>query len=307
MPTATSSPPALPRTRVDFSCRLPVYSRDGVQISDAFVAFPELATTPAGQGGFYYDQPVGRWVPVPRQAVSPDGRQYAYAEGWSADSPAAPRVHIVDASTGTDLRVVAMPDAQPYTVVDYAASGVYLVIGAGGTAPGVWKIDPARGSLTKVSSSLYQPAGPGFFGVVDRRDPSPYKSAISGQEQPDRIDRRDASGRVVTWLYQPGHGLAWVTMPGPALLVMARSRDETQRAEQVEYRLVSAANRSTTLAAYSGGDPSPYRDLEDGFPSAVADAHGVWIGSASTLYLVTLEGLLLRVLDQPAYPAGACA
>jgi hypothetical protein len=283
-----------------------VYSRDGAQVNDAFIDFPNLTTTPAGQGGYYYDQPVGRWVPVTRQTVSPDGRRYAYTEGWTADSPAAPRAHIVDASTGTDLRVVTMPDAQPYAVVDYTASGVYLVIRAEATAPGVWRIDPAKGSVAKVSSGYYQPAGPGFVGAVDRRDPNPYKSAVNGQEQPDRIDRRDASGRVVTWFYQPGHGLGWVAMPGPALLVMGRSRDETQRAEQVEYWLVTAPNRSTVLATYSGGDPSPYRDLEDGFLSAVADAHGVWIGSASTLYLVTPEGVLLRVLDQPAYPAGVC-
>lgn len=307
MPTATSSPPTLPRTRVQFTCRLPVYSRDGAQTIDAFVDFPDLTTTPAGQGGYYYDRSVGRWVPVMRQAVSTDESRYAYAEGWSADSPAAPRVHIVDASNGTDVRVVAMPDAQPYVVVDYTASGVYLVIRVEATAPGVWRIDPGKGSVAKVSSGYYQRAGPGFIGAVDRRDASPYKSAVNGQEQPDRIDRRDDSGRVVSWFYQPGHGLAWVAMPGPALLVMARSRDETQRTEQVEYRLVTAPNRSTLLATYSGGDPSPYRDLEDGFLIAVADAHGVWIGSASTLYLVTPEGALLRVLDQPAYPAGACA
>lgn len=306
MPTATSSPPALPRTRVNFSCRLPVYSRDGTQVNDAFIDFPTLTNTPAGQGGYYYDQPLGRWVPVTRPAVSPDGLRFAYTEGWSADPPAAPRLHIVDASSGTDVRVVSMPDAQPYGVVDYTASGVYLVIRFEGTAPGVWRIDPATGSVSKISSGYYQPAGPGFIGTVDRRDPNPYKSAANGQEQPDRIDHRDASGRVVTWFYQPAHGLTWVAMPGPALLVMARSRDETQRTEQVEYWLVSAANRSVRLAAYSGGDPSPYRDLEDGFLSAVADAHGAWIGSASTLYLMTLEGVLLRVLDQPAYPAGVC-
>ena len=307
LPTATSSPPALPRTQVDFSCRLPVYTRDGTQVKDSFIDFPNLAATAAGQGGIYYDRPIARWLPVTRQAVSPEGTRYAFTEGWSAEQPAAPRVHIVDASSGADIRVVSMPDAQPYVVADYTAGGVYVVIRADTAAPGVWRIDPNKGSVAKVSAAYYQPAGPGFIGAVDRRDPSPYKSALSGQEQPNRIDRRDARGRAVSWLYQPGRGLAWVVLPGPALLVMGRSRDETQRAEQVEFWLVEGPGRWTRLAAYSGSDPSPYRELEDGFGNAIADAHGTWIGTASGLYLMTPDAVLLRVLDQPAYPANTCA
>ena len=307
VPTETPSLPALARTRVDFTCRLPAYSRDGTQLNDFTIDFPDLAVTPAGQGGYFYDRAVGRWLPVTPQATSPDGLRYAYTEGWSASPAQSPRVHIVDAASGSDVRVVTMPDAQPYAVVDYTSSGVFLMIRYEGTTPGVWKLNPNSGTVTMVSSGLYQRSGPGWIGVVDPRDPSPYRSDSDGTAQPNRIDRRDDAGKIVTWFYQPGEALAWVAFAGPqALLVMGRSRPANLRTERVDYWLVGAPGQATYLAGYSGDEASPYRDLEDGFVSASADVHGIWIGSAASLYLVTPGGRLLRVLDRSAYPAGAC-
>lgn len=308
VPTETPSPPALPRTRVDFTCRLPAYSRDGTQINDFFIDFPTLTITPAGQDGYFYDRVVNRWLPVTSHGVSPDGLRYAYTEGWSVTPSVAPRVHIVDAASGSDLRVVTMPDAQPYAVVDYTPAGVFLVIAFEGTGPGVWRLDPNTGQVTKVSNGFYQPSGAGWIGVVDRRDPNPYRNAIDGAEQPNRVDRRDAAGRTVAWFYMPGHALAWVGFQNAqAVLVMGRSRDETMRTDLIQYWLVGAPGKAVELGRYAGQDPSPYRDVEDGFFGAMADVHGIWIGSASSLYLVTKEGKLLRVLDRSAYAAAACA
>src|ERR1700676_1838738 len=100
---------------------------------------------------------------------------------------AAPRVHVVDSTTGSDIRVVTMPNAQPYAVADFTNSGVYLIVSYEGTAPGVWLIDPTTGALAKVSDGYYQPAGAGWKSIIDPSDPNPVGSAMNGQPQPNRI------------------------------------------------------------------------------------------------------------------------
>ncbi len=307
-PTLTSSG-LLPLTTADFRCTLPVYSYAGPRVIDAMVALPTLTTTPGGEGGYYYDREVGRWLPVARQAVSPDGRRYAYTEGWTVTPPVAPRVHIVDAATGTDIRVVTMPDVQPYAVVDFTSTAIYLVISYEGTGPGVWRLDPATGTVTKVSDGHYQPAGAGWVSVVDPRDPNPTRSALDGQPQPNRIDRTDGAGGAVTWFYRPGHAVYATAFTGnQALLVQVSSQVNTAAMFTTEYWLVSAPGKQVKLAGYDGNAPvpSPYLDFASGFFSAIADVHGIWIGGQHSLYLVKPSGDILRVFGESAYPANGC-
>jgi hypothetical protein len=300
-------PATLPLTTVDFHCSLPAYARVGTRLTDSFVAFPARAKKPAGIGGYYYDQAVLRWLPVHREAISPDGRRYAYTEGWSATPPAGPRVHIVDAATGANVRVVTMPQAQPYVVVDFTNSAVYLMIRYESTPPGVWKVDLGTGAVTKVSNGFYVPAGPAWIGVVDSRDPHPFQSQFNGEVGTNRIDRRDATGHLATWFYRPGHALTWVAfIASPALLVGALWQGADPRVGGYEYWVVTGPNQATLLTSYSNGQPSAYLDLNNGFGSAIADTHGIWIGGEQSLYLVAPSGGIRRVYDQSAYPANGC-
>jgi hypothetical protein len=300
----------LPLAKVDFHCSLPVYKFDGNRLTNAFIAFPTLAITPAGEGGYYYDRVVTRWLPVFRQRVSPDGRRYAYSAGWTANPPVAPRVHIVDAATGADLRVVTMPDAAPYSVIDFTDRLVYLAIRYEGNWPGYWSVDPDTGAVAKVSDGYYQPSGAGWFGTVDSRDPTPYITAIDGQAQPNRIDWRDAAGKTTPWFYQPGHALYWVAFAGSAtLLVLSEPQDTSAGLYGTEYWLVRGPEQATKLAGKAPYDRTswPYLDLHDGFFTAVADSHGIWIGSQRSIYVVKPNGEILRVFGEPAYPANGCA
>jgi hypothetical protein len=319
-PSTAESPPALTSpatdpsgqlrlTTVDFHCSLPVYSYTGPRLIDATVALPTLTTTPGGEGGYYYDREVSRWLPVTRQAVSPDGRRYAYTEGWAVTPQAAPRVHVVDAATGTDIRVVTMPDAQPYGVADFTSTAIYLVMAYEGTAPGVWRLDPDSGAMTKASDGYYHPAGAAWTSVVDPRDPNPTRSAMDGQPQPNRIDRTDGAGGAVTWFYKPGYAVYSVAFAGNhALLVQASSEVNSNAMYRTEFWLVAAPGKQARLAAYEGAvqPPSPYRDLSSGFFNAIADSHGIWIGSEHSLYLVKSNGQILRVYGESAYPANSC-
>lgn len=271
--------------------------------SGAFITFPAGKVTPGAESGYYYDWVVLRWVPVYRWAVTPDGLSYAYTEGWSASPAKAPRLHIVKAATRKDQRVVTMPDAQPYQVVDFTNDAVYLVVSFEGTAPGVWRVDRATGVLAKISSGFYPPTGAAWIGVVDPRDPHPQRSTFSGAAQPDRIDRRDDAGLTTTWFYAPGYELSWVAFAGtPALLVSAFHQDNPTGPSDQVYWLVDGPGHSTRLTFAAG--PTP--DLVSGFDSAIADAHGIWIGG-NFLYLAQRDGTVLRALSTSAYPANGCS
>jgi hypothetical protein len=305
-PTASGAP-VLPLTAVAFSCRLPAYRRGG-EATSWFIDFPARSVSDTSELGTFYDPAVSRWLPVFQNQVSPDGRRYAYTEGWSASPPSATRVHVVDAGTGADVRVVAMPDTQPYFVIDFTGTGVDLGIGFEGRGQGVWRLDPGTGVVTKVSDGLYPPDAQ-WIGVVDANDPQPYGSAMTGMPGENRIDHRDAAGRTTTWFYRPGHAVRWIAFAtNSALLVRSDWSDPTKpNVGGTEYWLVTAPNQATELAAYTFQETSPYLDLSNGFPTARADSHGIWIGGEQSLYLVTLQGAVLRVYPKSAYPASGCS
>ena len=307
-PEPTNSPSVLPLTTVEFSCMLPVYGHAELS-TGAFISFPAATLSPSNESGYYYDRAVSRWLPVSREAVSPDGRRYAYTDGWTLNPPTAPTLHIVDAATRNELRIATMPDAQPYHVIDFTIAGIYLVISFEGTAPGVWRFDPATGAVAKVSEGYYQPAGAGWISLIDPRDPSPATSAMTGQPQPNRIDRRDSTGATVSWFYKPGFALFGVGFAGtPALLVEADRQDLSPAMYTSELWLVTAPGRQLRLAAYSGNEQAPTTDtdLSSGIHSSIADQHGIWIGGGHSVYLVKPNGAILRVYGQSGYPANGC-
>ena len=300
-------PSTLPVGPVDFNCKLPVWSSEGARVNDAFIQFAAGTRSPAGEGGYYYDEVVARWLPVRRDAVSPDGRRYAYTEGWSAGPAGAPRVHIADAATGADIRVAQMPEAQPFGVTAFTTTGVYLVIAYEGVVPGVWRADPDTGKVTKVSDGLYEPAGAAWLGVIDPRDPKPFESPGYGFRSPNRIDRRDDTGAMTTWFYKPGFAVSWIAFDGsPALLVRTVHQDVSAREFGEDYWLVDAPGSATKLAGHSVQTMYPYYDLQAGFGAGVADSHGIWIGGQKALYLIRRNGAIMQVFEGWVYPANGC-
>lgn len=274
---------------------------DPISVRGSFIAFPGAVATTTQSGGFYYDYAVSRWLPVHRNAVSPDGLRYAFTEGWSPGPARAPRLHIADAATGKDLRIVTMPDAMPYNIADFAADGIFVIIAYEGIAPGVWRVDPNNGAIVKTSDGFYVPAGPTWISVVDPIDPNPARSAMSGEAQPNRIDYRDAAGQTTTWFYRPGHAVVWVAFAGKSQLLVQAYPGPSAVDASSEYWMVTGPGEATMLTSSNA-----YFDLDQGFHSAISDAHGVWVGGYNGLYLVTPGGAITRAYSAGAFPANGC-
>lgn len=317
-PVSTSSPYVdLPLSSVAFTCRLPIYrnSNQGSTIQDSFVSFPSgtVMVDPNGKNGLYFDRAYSRWVPMDREAISPDGARYATVEMGS--QPGNLLIHIVDVPTGNDhaIQVAATKDfgsAQPI-VFDYAPEGIYLIQAFEHIWPGVWLFDPGTGSLRKVADvetpEVIGPAGALWFGQVNAADPNPFSSRSSAGIFPNEVDRFDLrSGARTQWLYRPGISLQVIGIDvsgRPVIQIHVPGTDPGIGSmgffDHAQSELLLAVSSTSQRSIYKGG-------LVETLRAPIADSHGVWFGSDQGIYLYSDAGGLQKVSNQPGFPGNGC-
>lgn len=307
-PSFSSSPTAfdLPLTAKGFSCRLPISTPDG---QGAFISFPAATVTfdPAGKnlqarGGAYYDRAYSRWLPVPRQAVSSDGRHYAYTEPAS-DQTKMPKIHVVDVTTGTDRGFITRSSHWfiAYGVLDYSSEGIYLVQAYESPMFGLWLLNPSTGTMTDVASLQYIEGSAGnkvfWLGTVDPNDTHNVGTLYAFADQLDRYNLVD--GTRVTWLYQPGKGIQVLALDAAGHPIVEVINTLVTEDLAVRLMLLSGpTTRQTILTA-------PARFVGS-LTQPIADGHGVWFGGPQGVYLYTDAQGLQKVSNQPGYPANGC-
>lgn len=288
---------------VDFSCRLPYLHLSGGPQEAGFVSFPGGGFSrdpgaPALAG--YYDRAVAKWLPVPRSAVAPDGLHYAtVSSGIGSTTP--PVLHIFDAATGVEQSLqLGLPVGKPYGIADYTADGVIIGSAFEGVLGGFWQVDTTSGLSTSLGNGpLLQDDGTGhaFVSIVDRRDPQPATSALSGDPEPNTVVRRAlGSGTDEAWFYLPGHGLSIAgRFSDGSLLVWAEPDIATHQNTAPQYWLVKGPGRSVFYGrmTVSGG--------------TMSDGHGIWFGSSRGLFLFTTDGRLRYLSSVPGVPENGCA
>jgi hypothetical protein len=308
-PVAVASPSPipgdLPLSRLSFSCRLPISIPVGTTTTrNAFIAFSSTSVTidPNGNGGVSFDRAFSRWLPVGRQAVSPDGTHYAFTDlGQQPDQFA---IHIVDVASGQDHAFPINAGAAGFSVqpviFDYAAEGIYVGQAFEGPVPGLWLFDPATGSIrqvTKVSVELNAGRGIFWFDDLNPADPNPVKSIM--RILPDQIWRLELqSDHRIIWLDRPGTGLAVVgidTHDRPLISAVHDGRNVLDPTAELLLSLDDAKQRSiykgAIAASLSGG---------------ITDEHGVWFGTPQGIYLYSDVDGLQKVSNQPGTPANGC-
>ena len=304
---ATSTIPDLPLSTVAFSCRLPINSPDN---QGAFVSFPAGVVTfdPQGKGvagswGLYYDRAFSRWLPVPRQNVSADGKHYAYGVP-GADQTQVAKMHVVDVTTGVD-RVFATPGTDwfvPFGVLDYASEGIYLYTNYE-VSIGVSLMDPNTGAVHPLAQLIDIQASAGnrtfWVGTVNPADPNP----LGGIEiQPNQIDLYSLVDHTrVAWFYRPSSAPRVIgsDTQGHPIVLAVNGRNGFADGDYGAELLV-LLNPQSQRSIYKGS-----ATLIRSMFITISDSHGTWFGTDHGIYLYTGTALI-KVSNQPGYPANGC-
>lgn len=297
---ASSAPAPSPTPPSATTCRLPFDQNVSPGHYQAgFLALPSGEFTPdpaAPAGAAYYDAVVSRWLPVGPGAISRDGRHYAYTTGSNpSNTPGPPRLHVVDAASGSEQAfALALSDQQPYGVIDYARDGVYIQSAWEGVTFGTWRVDPSTGAISDLGKQDHvvdDGTGHAWVSIVDARDPNPVRSPESGQTLPNEVARRDlTTGAVTVWFYHPGVNIAFVAaFKSGGILVWAEPASGPH-----EYWVVPSPGQSRLAASLDYGG------------AAVADGQGIWLGTNSNLYQFDASGSVAKVAAADGDPAGGC-
>jgi len=280
-PGAAASPSPLAR---DLTCRLPVawavQNGQAIDTKAGFVTFPggTLAEDPSAPAhSVFYDRAFSKWLPAWRTSVSADGRRYAYTEGNSYQGTGG-KLHVVDVTTGVDT--VIYSGGTVYSVVDFAAEGIYLT----GSVPegyprGLWLQDPAGGPARLISSTVVAPAvgGGAAWGIdFNAADPSPGPGGMEGPR--NRVLRLDLrSGATTPWFYLPGANIYPLGFDSSGSLFVTADfvslPADPNGLNMRQLWLVASATAATKLFTGQSGTTSPSR-------LAAIDSHGVWFDSS---------------------------
>ena len=307
-PNAASSPsPVTPS-----SCRLPftTFAATGfIGVQDgAFTTDPSSATQPdPSRPGFVrtvaspalygpgpaagqetYDWTFLRWLPVPRELVSPDGSQYTYGElipnpasqGLGGPPPIGTLVHVVDVATGRDQVVYQSPDV--LGPVTFRPEGIYLTQATAFvntvTPFYVWLLDPAAHSAHKLLGG--KSVGPGTTAFT------------AGTLWIMSIDPNNPKGPPKLLLVNLSDGVQSTWFEPTSMFARLLGLD------MLDHPIVSTSSTTNgdpgkTWVVTAAGRVQPIAD--EGFTGQlVADSHGLWL-TGKGVFLYPTGGPLRKV------------
>ena len=223
----------------------------------------------------FYDRPMLRWLPTNREGVNPDGTSYAYVAGVNQT------VHIVDVATGSE-RVFPAPHPFGAGVFAFTKDGVYLAGVGEASDPGVWLLDPQKGSERLLTSATIVVAvgnGKAWLGQLTN---SRVGSTIDTLVELDL-----ASGSKKVWVHRnkPNVNLIGLTSDWLPVVEMTGEGVSLFRSPGVGERIYSGAQW---------------------FASVSSDTHGMWFESFAGIYFYSRDAGLHRVSATIGPPAGTC-
>jgi hypothetical protein len=299
----------------DLTCRLPISSNQPG--SGGFVGFPSASFTSDptsntsdaqhyGYGGLTYDRAVGKWLSVPRQAVTPDGARFVYWSGQQAD------FHVVNASThaetaiGPRLNGPAWQAASaarqnwasggpPWGLLEASSDGVYATPPYGAVNGGLWFFPYTGTSERQIATFGYWQAVGGGAGWGTRAPTVPQGATVS-------IVRVDLTSGVSTdWFSQNGEAavVSGFDSSGHPVIVTSTESD-------FQVWLVDGPQHGTQLLNLPKEEPKPGYGSDLPVQSVVGDATGVWIAASDGLYLYR-NGRTQKVSTVTGQIGGGCA
>jgi hypothetical protein len=224
-----------------------------------------------------YDWAAGRWLPVPRALVAPDGATYAYSELVGSSALPAPasgprmfvpigtRIHVVDVASAADH--VILDSNTWWATVAYTGSQVYLIHAGPEESPdgGLFSVDVSTSAIRELVAPL--PAG-----SAD----SPVAWTVIGA---DGAWGTDEDGRLFQFNFTTEAVSLWLTLSNSNLTLIGLNLQGSP--------IVSGDPSGAWLVTA----PQQRVQIADGSVSvddAIADSHGIWVLSyEDVVYLWT--------------------
>lgn len=246
-----------------FGCRLPVGSRPAGL--GGFVHFPGGTFTPDPQSTSSFD--AGRWLPINRAEISPDGTAYAVDE-YVKDALYTTGIHVVDITSGKDRAVWRVDGAD--TVAGWTEDGIFFIRYAlhepNFAGPDLWLLDPTTGQQRIVTPQPPVGAGLPLFKAWTALGGNAIWtwSVTAGRPAKNVLLRVDlTTGQATTWMAAAGDidVLGWDAHGHPFVAVGGG--------------LVRLLGPNQPAAVESIGFRSPPTMP----PSVVTDDHGSWFAA----------------------------
>jgi hypothetical protein len=224
----------------------------------------------------FYDRAMSRWLPSSRAAVYPDGTRYAYVIGEPNQT-----VHIVDVATGSE-RVFPAPHPFGAGVFAFTKDGVYLAGASGASDPGVWLLDPQKGSerlLTSAPIVLAVGNGKAWLGQLT--------SSQVGSTIDTLVELDLGSGSKKVWVHRNQPNVNLIGLTSDWLPV------------------VSITGEGVTLFLSPGVGERIYSGTH-WLDYVSTDTQGIWFESYDGIYFYSRGSGFHRVSATLGAPAGAC-
>ena len=213
-----------------------------------------------------YDKAVERWLPVPRDQISPDGKHFAYADLPPIDNSP---IHVADSSTGAAraFNPGTPPTDSLWVAVDYETEGIYLTTQPNGPAGvvGLWLLDPSTGTVKPIDAThswQYISAG-GAWGTSDAltgHGPGPGSRLL-------RMDLK--SGAIVSWYKRTDVEFTVAGADGSGHPIVQISKTSAP-----QLIVITAANAAAILFPAPGSAIPSLSNIVH----PVTDTHGIWFG-----------------------------
>jgi hypothetical protein len=298
-PSPTPTPP--PSLADTLNCRLPISA--GSAGSGGFIAFPggkfvadsasnvviSGVPTPSpvpygfGYGNFFglsYDKRYSKWLPVPRQNISPDETHYVY--------PSPDSVYVVSVADGSKVELGV--GTHPWFVLDVEAEGVYAnpQQTTSQAIAGLWLL-PFSGAPRQITTKGYWQAvgGGAAYGFDAPQVPTGAVQALL------RLDLKTA--KTSTWVdnLPQGSNVQGFDLTGSPIV--------SEQTAPNQIVVLTGVNQQVTI--YDGSLPNFF--LQWG---VFADSHGIWMSSGNGLYLSISARASIEPVSQISGPiAGPCA
>jgi hypothetical protein len=286
----------------------------GVMLYDETTFVTSTQRTPTLEGDSSsgtYDAPRGRWLPVARSNVLPDGSAYVYElelrDGSGYD------IHFVDVVMATDTVIYHMPYDNGYQVLGFEPGSVYVypILHRSGVPAGLWRLDIANLTLNPVPNSMDMTWGLVASGVA--------WGGPGGAAGHSLYSLDLKSGTLTKWFQHPVQGAVFEGYGyGVSLFAFDRSGHPLVQVYPPPPGATSSQTPPVTPEVWVVNAPGHATQLsglaipENGLTAGVTDALGTWIVGGDGVYLYTEAGFQ-RMAGLPPEPTpnytldGPCA